>query len=233
MLLPVIPDQPYIGQPVDVSHYPIKLPNGEEIGKEQYTITIKNNHKLGKASITYKAASEGLYKGSVTVKFNIVKATMLQAIDFEAAKKISKPFTGEEQILTENELREFAPIKGAAGEYKLPYTVTYSKNTNAGQAIVRLKGNDYLQGSINMHFTITPKSSSIFKITTGEKQLSYNNGTPVYLELKEVSDGDKVLQKGRDYTYTYVNADKKGTACLTISGVGNYTGTRYVYYSIR
>lgn len=233
MLLPVIPDQPYIGQPVDVSHYPIKLPNGEEIGKEQYTITIKNNHKLGKASITYKAASEGLYKGSVTVKFNIVKATMLQAIDFEAAKKISKPYTGEEQILTENELREFAPIKGAAGEYKLPYTVTYSKNTNAGQAIVRLKGNDYLQGSINMHFTITPKSSSIFKITTGEKQLSYNNGTPVYLELKEVSDGDKVLQKGRDYTYTYVNADKKGTACLTISGVGNYTGTRYVYYSIR
>ena len=233
MLLPVIPDQPYIGQPVDVSHYPIKLPNGEEIGKEQYTITIKNNHKLGKASITYKAASEGLYKGSVTVKFNIVKATMLQAIDFEAAKKISKPYTGEEQILTENELREFAPIKGAAGEYKLPYTVTYSKNTNAGQAIVRLKGNDYLQGSINMYFTITPKSSSIFKITTGEKQLSYNNGTPVYLELKEVSDGDKVLQKGRDYTYTYVNADKKGTACLTISGVGNYTGTRYVYYSIR
>ncbi len=233
MLLPVIPDQPYIGQPVDVSHYPIKLPNGEEIGKEQYTITIKNNHKLGKASITYKAASEGLYKGSVTVKFNIVKATMLQAIDFEAAKKISKPYTGEEQILTENELREFAPIKGAVGEYKLPYTVTYSKNTNAGQAIVRLKGNDYLQGSINMYFTITPKSSSIFKITTGEKQLSYNNGTPVYLELKEVSDGDKVLQKGRDYTYTYVNADKKGTACLTISGVGNYTGTRYVYYSIR
>ena len=52
-----------------------------------------------------------------------------------------------------------------------------------------------MQGSINMHFTITPKSSSIFKITTGEKQLSYNNGTPVYLELKEVSDGDKVLQK--------------------------------------
>lgn len=233
MLLPVIPDQPYIGQPVDVSHYPIKLPNGEEIGKEQYSITIKNNHKLGKASITYKAASEGLYKGSVTVKFNIVKATMLQAIDFEAAKKISKPYTGEEQILTENELRELAPIKGAAGEYKLPYTVTYSKNTNAGQAIVRLKGNDYLQGSINMCFTITPKSSSIFKITTGEKQLSYNNGTPVYLELKEVSDGDKILQKGRDYTYAYVNADKKGTACLTISGVGNYTGTRYVYYSIR
>ena len=78
----------------------------------------------------------------------------------------------------------------------------------------------------------TPKSVSSLKIITGEKQLSYNGGTPVYLELKEITNGDQILKAGRDYTYSYTNADKKGTACLTVTGVGNYTGTRYIYYRI-
>ena len=83
-----------------------------------------------------------------------------------------------------------------------------------------------------MYFTITPKSVSSLKITTGDKQLSYNAGNPVYLELKKVTDGDKELKSGKDYIYSYTNADKKGTACLTVTGVGNYTGTRYIYYKI-
>ena len=232
LVLPVIPDQPFLNQPVTFSNYPLQDWNGQDIGTDQYDITFKNNKKPGKASAIYKAKSDGLYKGSVTVKFNITKATMAQAIDYDAARAIEKTYTGSEIILTDEELRQLAPIKDLPNEASLPYTVTYSKNINAGTAVVRLTGTDYLYGSKNMYFTITPKSVKTLEITTGTKQLNYNDGKPVYLELKEVRDNGTVLRQGWDYTCSYANTTSKGIACLTITGVGSYTGTRYIYYSI-
>ena len=232
LVLPVIPDQPFLNQPVTFTNYPLQDWNGQDIGTDQYDITFKNNKKPGKASAIYKAKSDGLYKGSVTVKFNITKATMAQAIDYDAARTIEKPYTGSEIILTDEELRQLAPIKDLPNEASLPYTVTYSKNINAGTAVVRLTGTDYLYGSKNMYFTITPKSVKTLEITTGTRQLNYNDGKPVYLELKEVRDNGTVLRQGWDYTCSYANTTSKGIACLTITGVGSYTGTRYIYYSI-
>ncbi len=234
LTLPTIPDQPYLKKPITVDEYRILDLEGQEIATDQYTFTIKNNNKPGKAVVTYKAKSDGIYKGSATVKFNITKATMQQAVDFEAAQTIEKQYTGEAITLTDAELRQFAPIKDTEEWYALPYTVDYSRNINAGKAIVTLTGNDYLHDSIRLTFTITPKSAASFAITTGAKQLSYNNGTPVRLEIKEIRDKDNgtVLRAGRDYTCSYINAEKRGLACLTITGVGNYSGTRYVYYRI-
>lgn len=232
LVLPVIPDQPYLKQPVTVEGYYIKDSEGNDIGTDQYDIIFSNNKKVGKATITYKAKSTSLYKGNAAVKFNITKATMAQAIDYNAAQTIEKQYTGSEITLTEMELRQLAPIKDAVDGYQLPYTVTYSKNIRAGKAVVRLTGKDYLQGSINLYFTITPKSISTVEIISGPKQLSSKDGFPVYLELKEVNDDGIVLKRGKDYTCSYINADKKGIACLTITGVGSYIGTRYIYYNI-
>lgn len=231
-ILPEIPDMPYLGQPVDVSGFALKQQDGEDIGSDQYELSVKNNTKPGKATVTYKAKSDSLYRGSVSIRFNIVKGTVAQAIDWDTAQAIEKPYTGKEITLTEEEIRQLAPIKAYTDAGNPPYTVTYAKNTNAGKASVKLTGKDYLQGSATLYFTITPKSVSSLKIITGEKQLSYNGGTPVYLELKEITDGEQVLKAGKDYTYSYMNADRKGTACLTVTGVGNYAGTRYIYYKI-
>lgn len=232
LVLPVIPDYPYLNQPVTFEGYPIQDWNGQDIGADQYEIIFKNNKKPGKASVVYKAKSDGLYKGSVTIKFNITKATMAQAIDYDKARVIQKQYTGTEITLTDEELRQLAPIKDAADGYSLPYTVSYSKNISAGTAVVHLTGTDYLHGSKNMYFTITPKSVDTLQIVTGTKQLNYNNGQPVYLELKEVRDQGTLLRQGKDYICSYANTTRKGIACLTITGVGSYTGTRYIYYNI-
>ena len=157
---------------------------------------------------------------------------MAQAIDYEKARVIQKQYTGTEITLTDEELRQLAPIKDAADGYSLPYTVSYSKNISAGTAVVHLTGTDYLHGSKNMYFTITPKSVDTLQIVTGTKQLNYNNGHPVYLELKEVSDQGTLLRQGKDYICSYANTTRKGIACLTITGVGSYSGTRYIYYNI-
>jgi C1A family cysteine protease len=232
LILPVIPDIPYFGKTVDISEYTFTTPQGGAVSSDQYDIQIKNGNKTGTAAVTYTAKSGAIYKGKVTLKFNIVNGKMADAIDYDKAQPVEKAYTGESITLTDEELKSLAPIKALTGEYTLPYTVTYAKNTNAGKAVIYLKGRDYLQGSVRLEFTITPKSASSLKITTGSRSLSYIEGGSAYLEIKEVTDGDKVLTAGKDYTCSYTNADRRGTACLTITGVGNYEGKRYVYYKI-
>jgi hypothetical protein len=232
LTLPDIPDIPYLGEEVDVSGYTFSTAQGKAVSTDQYDIKVTNNDKIGSATATYTAKADSIYKGKVSLKFNIVNGKMAEAIDYDKAIAVEKAYTGEAITLTDEELRSLAPIKSLSGEYSLPYTVTYSRNTNAGKAYVYLKGKNYLQGSVKLTFTITPKSTSTLKITTGKKNLEYKEGESAYLELIEVKDGDKILTLGKDYTYSYTNANKKGTACLTISGVGNYKGNRHVYYKI-
>ena len=46
--------------------------------------------------------------------------------------------------------------------------------------------------------------------------------------------GKKTLKKGTAYTVTYSNNIKKGTkAAIKITGKGNFSGTRTVYFTIR
>lgn len=47
-----------------------------------------------------------------------------------------------------------------------------------------------------------------------------------------VKDGDKKLVNGTDYTLSYKNNTKPGTATVTITGKGKYTGTKTVTFNI-
>ena len=47
-----------------------------------------------------------------------------------------------------------------------------------------------------------------------------------------IKDGDKKLVKGTDYTVSYKNNTKIGTATVTIKGKGNYTGTKTLTFKI-
>ncbi len=47
-----------------------------------------------------------------------------------------------------------------------------------------------------------------------------------------VKDGTKTLKSGTDYTLTYKNNNKIGTASVTITGKGNYTGSKTVEFKI-
>ncbi len=47
-----------------------------------------------------------------------------------------------------------------------------------------------------------------------------------------VKDGDKTLEKDKDYTVSYKNCKKIGTATVTIKGKGDYTGEKTIEYKI-
>lgn len=98
------------------------------------------------------------------------------------------------------------------------YKVTYSNNTKAGTATVKISGINYFAGSVSKTFKINVKK--LTKCTV--KDVTYT-GKALY---PAVYDGSKKLVKGTDYTVSKISKNKNvGTASITIKFKGNYSGT--------
>lgn len=65
---------------------------------------------------------------------------------------------------------------------------------------------------------------------TGINAKTYNGKAQT--QSVTVKDGDKTLVKGTDYTVTYKNNKNAGTASMTITGKGNYKGSKTVSFKI-
>lgn len=77
---------------------------------------------------------------------------------------------------------------------------------------------------VKVLYQIAPKDITASDITMGEIKNQSYTGIAVEPEVLLYA-GDQQLQSGKDYTVTYENNVNIGTASVTVSGVGNYTGT--------
>ena len=113
------------------------------------------------------------------------------------------------------------------------YTLSYSMNTNAADGVATVtatpkEGSRYGGTPITKTFNIKPKDIKYAAITTPGNSL--NGEAPLF----NVTDGTKTLAMGSDYNLT-AYAFVPGSANqgeLTITGSGNYTGTKTARYQI-
>lgn len=110
------------------------------------------------------------------------------------------------------------------------YSVTFSNNINAGQADVIITGIGDYSGSKTIHFTILPETMTAAVITLANDSYSYT-GSAVMPELT-VKHGATELVNGTDYSVEYYNNVAPGTATVTVTGKGNYTGTTSTQFQI-
>ncbi len=110
------------------------------------------------------------------------------------------------------------------------YTVSYEDNINAGTAKVVIKGKGNYTGTVTRTFTIKPKTLSSIKIKLAATSYSYN-GTFKTPAVK-ITHNENTLKKDSDYTVSYKNNKAIGTATVTITGNGNYTGMRTLTFKI-
>lgn len=103
------------------------------------------------------------------------------------------------------------------------YSVSYENNIGAGTAKVIVNGLNEYEGTLEQSFEVAPKNVSsglsftckVSKLYSGKK-LSYT-----------VKYNGMTLTEGVDYTVvTSNNTTAGGTATATITGMGNYTGTK-------
>ncbi|MBQ4568864.1 MAG: leucine-rich repeat protein [Ruminococcus sp.] len=108
------------------------------------------------------------------------------------------------------------------------YTVSYIDNTKVGTATVTVKGIGAFTGTVIKEFTINEEEVKTTPITDCTVTLSKTSFTYDGKEKKPdvtVKYNTKTLVKDTDYTVSYSNNLNAGSATVTVTGIGNYTGT--------
>ena len=170
-------------------------------------LTVNNKE----VTITY---TEGnviqIAKQKITVNPKALTANMVQPI-------ASQPYTGSaiEPTVTVNVGKKTL----TAGT---DYTVTYKDNTDVGTAKVIVTGKGNYTGSVEAKFNITAKALTASMVRDIAAQ-TYT-GSPIVPKLT-VKDGETALSKDTDYTVMYQNNLNAGTATVTVTGKGNYSGS--------
>lgn len=163
---------------------------------------------------------EDSYAHKYAVKNNIPVST------FVVASIPNQTYTGSE---IEPEID--VSVSGEKVMENTDFTVKYSNNINVGTAKVTVSGKGiYKVLSSIANFTIITKS--IAPVTFAEISEQDYTGEAVIPTLT-VTDGNRVLKEGVDYTVTFKNNVNEGTATATIQGIGNYHGSASTSFQIR
>ena len=109
------------------------------------------------------------------------------------------------------------------------YDLSYANNINAGTATLTLKMRGPRTGSKSITFKILPADISTATISDISDQ-EYT-GSEIKPEPKVTWNG-KTLVKDKDYTLAYAENTDAGTATVTVTGCGNFTGTKTVIFKI-
>lgn len=112
------------------------------------------------------------------------------------------------------------------------YTVSYSSNKSVGTArltITAISGSGY-SGSVTKTFKIVKDSISDGSVSGVAKSYKYT-GKKIK-PVPKLKVFNNFLTKGKDFTVTYKNNKKKGTATIILKGKGNYKGTKKKTFKI-
>ena len=175
----------------------------------------------------------GVYVGNAeydkhTITFHVINDPSVTP----APVNISKcAVTVKDQTYTGKALKPALTVK--YGKTKLvkgtDYTVSYKNNKGAGTATVTLTGKGDYTGTRKVTFTIKPAKLS--KCTFSALKDAVYSGA-ARKPAVTVKFGTAKLKKGTDYTVAYKNNIEVGTATVTLTGKGNFTGTKKLTFAI-
>ena len=205
-----------------------------------YTVTGKNNQKVGNAMLVIKGI--GNYSGTVNKSFavttqDIAKVLlMLPDVEYTGRKGgyKTKPVlmdTSGKTLSTSDYDSKNVIYKDAAGN-------VLDKNSvvNTGDVIsVTIKGKGNYSGEITGTYRIIPKDRNIAKAKQ-DKIVKEYTGKEIVLSKEEISlsiGGSKIPTDGFEIVPgSYVNNINKGTASVTVRGVGEYGGIKTITFKI-
>ena len=104
-------------------------------------------------------------------------------------------------------------------------------DVNAGDAYLTVVGRGNATGEAELAYTIIAKSIADASVTVEPIGELVYTGSALEPSVT-VKDGEKALVKDVDYAATYENNTAVGTATVTITGTGNYTGETEVTFEI-
>ena len=205
----------YTGKPV----YP-KVSISGMTENVDYTVTFGNNVEVGTAVATINGI--GNNNGTITKNFRIIA---------QLSKCTISPIPAQQY--TGSEVKPSLTVK--CGNTILmegtDYNVTYSNNINIGTATatIRALNNANYTGTASVKFSIGNDVGG-FIISGYAPSYAYTGKaiTPGVV----VETGSRTLIPGTEYTVSYSNNVNAGTATITVTGVGKYSGKQTANFVI-
>ena len=199
-----------------------------EAGKD-YEVSYDKDDFTNVGTITVTITGKGNYSGTVTRSYKITPKSVTVTADNK-----SKVFGETEPELT-------AKVAGTLGNDTVEYTLSRKAGEDVGTYPITASGKAE-QGNYKVTYvagTLTITSQSIDPGTDPEKPNPDYTGAKVNSPKDSVYDGKehkwmptvtdktKTLELGKDYTVEYSTKNFKdvGTVEVTITGIGNYSGT--------
>ena len=195
-----------------------------------YTVEYSTSDFTNVGTIKVTITGKGNYTGTVTRTYKITP------------KSVTVTAEDKTKVFGETDPKLTATVTGTIGKDTVEYTLSRKDGEAAGKYEITVKG-DKLQGNYSVTYatgTLTITSQSIDPGTDPEKPNPDYTGAKVNSPKDSVYDGkehkwsptvtdkaDKKLEASKDYTVEYSTKNFKdvGTIDVTITGIGNYSGT--------
>ena len=106
------------------------------------------------------------------------------------------------------------------------YTITYTNDTNAGNAVATVTGKGIFAGSKNLNYIIEAIDIGSYKLEIQSDSYNYDateKKPEVKVVISEIA-GKKYYLNASSYTVKYENNKNVGTANVTVTGAGSYSG---------
>ena len=169
----------------------------------------------------------GNYSGTLALSFRVANGTPVN--NLTAASIKAQKYTGK-ALTPKLTLKD--PVTRKTLKAGTHYNIAYENNVNAGTASIVIQGieaNGYV-GTRWITFTIQPCEIKKVSSKILDKKIYYTGTaqTPrVSLSYKKMG-----LVEGLDYQISYSSNISKGKGIITLTGLGNYTGSRTLKFTI-
>ena len=190
-----------------------------------YTLSYVDNTNVGRATVTVTGI--GNYTGTKEVTFDVTPAALTITADDmtkefgEVDPALTVSYTGFVNGEDKDDLSGTLSISRAAGESVNTYAIIATGLTSTNYAITYASGTFTIASKpiTDTGITVAPIADLVY---TGLGQTP----SPV------IKDGATDLVKDTDYTLSYVDNTNVGTATITMTGIGNYSGNRELSFTI-
>ncbi|MCC8139967.1 MAG: hypothetical protein LIO67_06680 [Lachnospiraceae bacterium] len=197
-----------------------------------YAVTYSNNINASTEEVSASVKVTASGKGTATLDFAITPKSLtdddvtVTAKDVAASNNILPTVDNVSYSLTVKWGRITLTKSESSG-----YSVTVESIDDCGNVVLTLTGTGNYTGSVTATYQIYGKIASVSVAAIGSKAFT---GAAIEPELVVYESSKKAytLEKDKDYTVSYTKNTSVGTATVTITGMGFYTGTKNVTFAI-
>ena len=179
-----------------------------------YAVAYSNNTDAGTASVT--VTGQGNYTGTLTTEFTIERQSLTADMII---------LSNEEYVYNGATQKPVVVLMNGGTEMVLDtdYTLTNEGGVSVGVYDVIANGKGNYNGMATKQFSIISKGIGSFDVTLSTEQVVYTGSE--HRPTVTVKDGDKTLTPGSEFSVSYTDNTNAGTATVTITGQGEYSGT--------